>query len=190
MTTAQQIITRAFNELMYFAEGEPITAGAMSDGLDQLNGMIAAFHTMGLSVYYPPGVVWRGDWIVSRTFAAGDGVVVSGGNTYTSILAHTSTLDDQPGKSINSGTYWTLFAETAMGLNSTFFFPAQHERGIVAMLAVEMAPMFNTQPSPFTVQKAKQGEQALYGQYFNIPGSTFDRALSNMPSQVLPGITS
>jgi hypothetical protein len=190
MTTARQIVTRAFNELMFYAEGDTITDIAMRDGIDQLNGLISSFHTMGLTVYYPPNSTWQGEWVSGRAYSVGNGVVVSGGNTYSCKVDHTGTGDDQPGKSINWGTYWTLYAETEMGPDSTFFFPAHHVRGIVAMLAVEMGPAFNVNPSPLTIMKAKQGEQALYGQYFNIPEAQFDRALSRMPSQVLPGITS
>ena len=185
MTTAQQIVTRAFNELMYFAEGEPVTAQALNDGLDHLNGLLSSFHTIGLSINYPPGVNWRGEWAGNILYAANDGVSL-GGNTYTCILTNTSTDNDKPGKSINSGTYWTLYAETPMGLTSTFFLPAQHERGVVSMLALEIAPSFNVQPSPFTVAKAKQGEQALYGQYFNIPLAPSDAAITKMPSQIWP----
>ena len=185
MTTARQIVTRAFGELMFLDENETNTASQMADGLEALNSLIASWHTCGLSIYYPPGVTWQGEWRSGKVYASGNGVSVEG-NTYTCGLAHTSSDDDKPGMSINSGTYWTLYAETSMGFDSTLFFPKQFERGIVAMLAVEIAPMFNMQPNPYTVAKAKEGMQAIYGQYFNVPLASSDPALTRMPSQIWP----
>lgn len=185
MTTARQIVTRAFGELMFLDENETNSDAQMSDGLEALNSMIASWHTDGLSIYYPPGVTWQGEWLSGKVYAALDGVSVNG-NTYTCGTAHTSSDDDKPGKSINSGTYWTLYAETSMTFDSTFFFPKQFERGIVAMLAVEMAPMFSIQPSPLTLKKSTDGMSALYGQYFNVPLASSDPALTRMPSQIWP----
>lgn len=185
MTTARQIITRAFNEMMYYAEGEAPSAAAMADGLDLLNSMIASWHTVGMTIYYPPGTVWKDTWRTEKTYAVNDAVTLSG-NVYVCILAHTSTPDDQPYQSVNGPTYWTLYAETPMTLDSTFFFPAHHERGIIALLAIELCPAFNMQPSALTVRKAMAGEQALYGQYFIVPLASADPGITRMPSQIWP----
>lgn len=185
MTTARTIVTRAMKELMYLAEGESPTAEAIADGLVALNGMIASWHNNGLLIYYPPGTNWRGEWVSGRLYAANDGVCRNG-CTYSCTTAHTSTDDDKPGQSVNSGTYWTLYAETPMTLSSTLFFDASFERGIVAMLAVEMAPMFSVPVNPLTVMKAKDGLNAIYGRYFLVPLASSDPALTRMPSQIWP----
>jgi len=185
MTTARTIVTRALKEMAYFAEGESPSAEAINDGLDALNGLIASWHNNGLLIYYPPGTNWRGEWVSGRLYAANDGVSRNG-CTYSCSTDHTSTDDDKPGQSVNSGTYWTLYAETAMTLNSTLFFDASFERGIVSMLAMDLSSLFNVTPSPMTVVKAKDGLNAIYGRYFNVPLASSDPALTRMPSQIWP----
>jgi len=185
MTTARTIITRAMKEMAYFGEGESPSPEAINDGLDALNGLIASWHNTGLLVYYPPGSNWRGEWVSGRLYAVGDGVSRNG-CTYTCSTAHTSTDDDKPGQSANFGTYWTLYAETAMTLSSTLFFDASFERGIVAMLAMDLSALFNVDPSPMTVVKARDGLNAIYGRYFIVPLAASDPALTRMPSQIWP----
>lgn len=185
MTTARQIIRRAVKELMYLAEGEDPSAETVSDGLDMLNGMIASWHHQGLMIFYPPGKTWVGDWKNNTTYAVND-AVSRNGNTYYCTTAHVSSINDEPGPSANWGTYWTLYAETPMTLDSTLAFDASHERGIVALLAVEMSPSFNLTPSPLTMRKADEGMTALYGAFYRVPLAQIDPGITRMPSQIWP----
>lgn len=185
MTTARQICTRALNELVFFAEGESPSAGSIATALEQLNGLISSWHNQGLLVYYPPATVWKGEWVAGRVFAANDSVFRNG-NTYTCLVDHTSSDDDAPGQSPNTATYWTLYAETDMTLDSVLFFAKSHERGIIAMLAVEMAPSFAVQASTATMRKAADGWQSLCSQYFIVPLAASDPSITRMPSQIWP----
>lgn len=185
MTTARQIITRAFKELQYFPEGENPSAEAMADGLDQLNSLLASWHNSGLLIFYPPGKRWVGDWKKNTSYAVDD-AVNRNGNTYYCTAAVVSSINDEPGTSANWATYWTLYAETPMTLNSTFPLPTAHERGVVSLLAIEVAPLFNINPSAVTVMKAKDGMNAIYGQYFRVPEASVDPGITRMPSQIWP----
>jgi hypothetical protein len=185
MTTARQIVTRALKELMYMQEGESPSAEAISDGLDALNGMLASWHNDGLLIFYPPGKNWLGDWRANYVYAVDDAVAVGGG-TYTCTVGHTSTANDLPGASPNYASYWTLYAETPMTLDSTFPLGAHHERGVIALLAIDIAPMFNVQPDPLTFLKSKDGMAGIYGQYFHVPNASVDAGITRMPSQIWP----
>jgi hypothetical protein len=181
MTTARQIVTRALRELMYMQEGESPSAQSITDGLDALNGLLASFHNQGMLIFYPPGKTWIGDWSQATDYAIDD-AVSRNGSTYYCTLAHTSSVDDQPGSSANWATYWTLYAETPMTLSSTFPLDVSQERGVIALLAVELAPMFGVEPSPLTFAKSKDGMNALYGQFFRVPEVAADSGLTRMTS--------
>jgi len=185
MTTARQICTRALKELVYFAEGETPSAESISDCLDALNGMMASWHNNGLLVFYPPGKNWLGDWKQNYTYAVDDAVSRSG-RTYYCTTAHTSAANDRPGESSLWSSYWTLYAETPMTLETTFPLNPEHERGVVALLCVDIAPLFNKQPSPITLMKARDGMNAIYGQFFNVPNASVDSGITRMPSQIWP----
>jgi len=185
MTTARQIITRAFKELQYFAEGEDPSAAAMADGLDALNSLIASWHNCGLLIAYPPGKTWVGDWAKNTSYAV-DQATARNGCTYYCTVAHTSSDNDRPGASPNWSGYWVLFAETPMSLASTFWLDASHDRGVVALLAVEMAPNFNVEPRMLTLQKAREGLNAIHSQYFRVPNAQVDSGLVRMPSSIWP----
>lgn len=185
MTTTREIITRSFKLLQYYAEGENPSAEAMSDGLAGLNSMMASWHNQGLLVFYPPSARWIGEWRKNYVYAVGDGVNRNGA-TYECSAAHTSSANDMPGSSPDWSDYWTLYAETPLTLASTFPLDASHERGVQALLAVEMAPMFNVDPSALLIARAKDGMNAIYGQYFKVPEASSDPGITRMPSQIWP----
>ncbi len=185
MTTARQIVTRALKELVYFAEGESPSAEASADTLEALNAMLASWHNNGLLVFYPPGRNWLGEWKTSYTYAVDDAVSRSG-RTYYCSAAHTSSANDRPGESPHYENYWTLYAESPMTLASTFPLGAEHERGVVALLCLDIAPLFNKQPSPITVSKARDGMTAIYAQYYTVPNASVDAGITRMPSQIWP----
>lgn len=185
MTTARQLIVRALGELQYFPEGESPSAGAVSDGLDALNALIASWHTESIIIAYPPATNWRGEWAERTVYAVNDSVSRSG-NTYTCSTAHTASITDKPGVSQNGDTYWTLYAETPLTLSSSLPFPAPFERGVTSMLAVELGPMFGVDPSPLTLKKASDGKTALIAAYMQIQPVRVDNGLIRMPSQIWP----
>lgn len=183
--TARTLITRSLSELMFFAEGDTPSAAAMADGLVGLNGLIASWHNEGMLVMYPPSTLWRGQWTTSMIVAVNDSVARSGA-TYTCFKAHSSTLDDKPGASPNWATYWTLYAETPLTLDSNLPFGPEHERGIMALLALEISPYFNIDPTPSTQNKASMGKTALLAQFLPIQPVRPDTGLVRLPSSVWP----
>lgn len=185
MTTAREIITRAFSLLQYYGEGESPSAQAMADGLAALNSLVASWHNDGLLVLYPPGKTWKGDWKKNYAYAVDDAVAVSG-NTYYCTTAHSSTANDEPGRSPDYASYWTLYAESPMTLASTFPLGVAHDRGVQAILCMDLAPLFNVQVSQRVAEMAREGMAGIYGQYFKVPEASSDPGITRMPSQIWP----
>ena len=185
MTTVRQIITRALGELLYLAEGETPTAGQASDSLDALNSLIASWRNEGMMIAFPTGTNWRGEWDERLSYAVNDSVSRNG-SLYVCSTAHESVQSNRPGVSINGGTYWTAFNDTLLTLDATFPLPAQFERGVVSLLAVELGPTFGKDPSPFTQRKASDGKTALLAAYMPIAPVGVDVGLTRLPSNVWP----
>jgi len=61
--------------------------------------------------------------------------------------------------------------------------PPRHKKGIIAMLAVEMAPTFNKTPSDLLLAEASEGWSALQAEYFKVPRLRHDAALTSFASQ-------
>lgn len=189
MTTARDICTRALKELMFMAEGESPSSEAISDTLFALNGMLARFRTQGMVIpallTFPTGVTWRGDWVTNTGYAVNDAVLRSG-SVYKCATAHTSSEYDKPGVSPNGATYWTSYPLTDLQLEDTWSLGSEFNLGIVAMLAVEVAPAFSVQASTKTEQKASAGLTALMAAYLPIRPVGVDYGLTRMPSQIWP----
>lgn len=188
MSTTRDVITRAFGELMFMAEGETPSAAAMSDALDALNDLLASWRTLGMVVVSVPGFPtgnWRGDWQTNTSYAVSDAVMRSG-STYVCSTVHTSSLYDKPGVSPNWASYWTATAATTLALDDTFPVSAEFHRGIIAILAVEMAPKFNIDPKPLTMRKASEGLTALMAAFLPINPVRVDNGIIRMPSQIWP----
>jgi hypothetical protein len=68
-------------------------------------------------------------------------------------------------------------------------FPAQHEEGITAMLALKIAPSYGEAAVvPQTLAKdARDGWERLLAQYVFAPNASFDSAIRNLASQRLTG---
>lgn len=60
--------------------------------------------------------------------------------------------------------------------------PAQHEEGVVAMLAVRLADDFGATPTAVVVRDADNGWHRLQSAYLSAPTARFDKALKLMPS--------
>jgi hypothetical protein len=63
--------------------------------------------------------------------------------------------------------------------------PSKHEEGVVAMLAVRLAPDYGRMPSPLVMEAANEGLYRLESDYISAPLATFDSALRDMPSRGL-----
>lgn len=185
MTTARDIATRALKLLQYYAEGETPTPAAIADSLQAFNSLVASWHNDGLLIFYPPNTNWLGEWKKNYVYAVDDSVYRNGAS-YTCSVAHTSSANDLPGSSANWADYWTLYAETPMTLASTIPFDASHERGLVALVAQDLAPQFGVEISRRVAEMAREGLTAIYGQYFRIPEAASDPGITRMPSQIWP----
>jgi hypothetical protein len=60
--------------------------------------------------------------------------------------------------------------------------PAKYEEGVVAMLAVRLAPDYGKEPSALVFADAAKGMTRLEAGYISAPLATFDCALRGMPS--------
>lgn len=61
--------------------------------------------------------------------------------------------------------------------------PSRHEEGIVALLAVRLAPDYGKVPPAQVLSDAEKGWDSLLAEYIRPPDAQFDTALLNMPSQ-------
>jgi hypothetical protein len=66
---------------------------------------------------------------------------------------------------------------------------AGHEEGVVALLAVRLAPDYGRMPSPLVLKAAEEGMYRLEADYISAPLAQFDTALIDMPSRGLMTIT-
>jgi hypothetical protein len=68
--------------------------------------------------------------------------------------------------------------------------PSKHEEGVVAMLAVRLAPDYGRMPSPLVTEAANEGMYRLEADYISAPLARFDTALVDMPSRGMMVIAS
>jgi hypothetical protein len=61
--------------------------------------------------------------------------------------------------------------------------PAKHEEGVVALLAVRLAPDYGKEASALVYADASKGMDRLYADYISAPIATFDQAIVNTPSR-------
>jgi hypothetical protein len=74
-------------------------------------------------------------------------------------------------------------AHVDMALTDEFTIPAEHHKGLVALLAVEIAPMFQVAPSAVLVALAEGAKRALQAAYFQPTELKVDKGLQRMPSR-------
>jgi hypothetical protein len=68
--------------------------------------------------------------------------------------------------------------------------PSKHEEGVVAMLAVRLAPDYGREPSPLVYEAATEGMYRLEADYISAPLAQFDSALIDMPSRGMMTVAS
>jgi hypothetical protein len=64
--------------------------------------------------------------------------------------------------------------------------PAKHEQGVVALLAVRLAPDYGAEASRQVQMDARDGWLSLQADYISAPLAVFDLGLTAMPSKVEP----
>lgn len=75
------------------------------------------------------------------------------------------------------------WANKGVRLQSDVPLPARHKDGIIALLAVRLAPEFGKTPSQLLLADAEAGWEGLQADYIRAPRSRFDGALTSFPSQ-------
>lgn len=70
-----------------------------------------------------------------------------------------------------------------VNISSDVPLPAKHEEGVVALLALRLAPDYGATPGASVLLDAKRGWSRLQADYLSAPMARFDRALTRMPSQ-------
>lgn len=63
---------------------------------------------------------------------------------------------------------------------------AEHEEGVIALLAKRVAPAFNIMASQETQARALDGWQRILATYVVTPDASFDKALTRLPSRRWP----
>ena len=65
--------------------------------------------------------------------------------------------------------------------------PDKHTPGLIAMLAIRLAPDYGVQPPQALSKEANNGFKAILSNYIFAPQADFDPAIKNLPSQRLLG---
>jgi hypothetical protein len=68
--------------------------------------------------------------------------------------------------------------------------PSKHEEGVIALLAVRLAPDYGREPAALVYEAANEGMYRLEADYISAPLAQFDTALIDMPSRGLMTLTS
>jgi len=175
MATAQQIVTSAFRALQAIDINEQPSPNEAQVGLDLLNTMIAAWALKNLNVVDQTltgtTALSAPDVTDIETALLAVGMNVAG----TGIAAATriKTIDHRSGAIVLTAN------ATASGTVSLAFtvlpFEAKHEQGVIALLALQLAPVLGIDKIPGMVgRNADQGWSGIKGVFFRVPGAVFD----------------
>lgn len=63
---------------------------------------------------------------------------------------------------------------------------ASHIKALKYLLAVDLAPEYGVQPSPFVISQAEGGYRALQAAFTIVPDATFDTGLASIGRRVIP----
>lgn len=185
MTKVRDIVTEALRELRIVgAASDPAPEDAVLT-LNAYNRMVASWAQNGVIIGYPVVTQWRREWESLKGYAVGDGVN-DGGKSFVCKLDHTSSVDDEPGRSINSDTYWTPYAYVTLALGDTFPLIVDFEEGVIAMLARTIAGRFGKEVSPDLAKRARAGWLNITSNFLRTPDAQFDPALVRLPSRRWP----
>lgn len=210
MTTTRDIVSRALMRIRIVAPGEPVSADYAQVALDHLNAMLASLVADGVVItnapfaladtfafFVPPvtlsgetvdAITYLGDWNAS-TNSPSLATVPDRGSVYRVAVAGSTALPTYPStETLSSWTVGDYVVSTGVafykGDTSTRF-----ERGIIDMLATEIAPSFGREPLPQIVDGAEAGRRSLYGVFLRSQVPVFDRSLVLTPSRRFVGVS-
>lgn len=199
MATARDICTRALKRLGIVAVGESMTAAEAADALADLNDMIASWQTLGVNTlasaftlndtvvfFVPPRILdtetdrtstsdvlsYQGAWNASTNTPSLATATGTKGHVYKVSDAGSTVLDDLTSQAVDdyivfNGTEWLK------GQSS-----AKHIQGIIAMLAVRVAPDYGVAVPDVVARDAELGWRAILADYVRPPAATFDAMLT------------
>lgn len=187
MASARYIITQALRRIRVVGIIDTPAAEEMAHSLNALNDLLAAYEADGLTT---ARVVIRGN-------------VTNGSTTVTDLDNATNlfTTDDLVAgmevfgagvagqvRSITSkGEIELTEAATASGTGVDLTFSAipmddSFTEAVTSILAVRLAEDYGASIGPILARDAKRGQAQIDGAFFKVPKSTFDAALTSMPS--------
>lgn len=187
MSTANEIVTDAFRNLTLIDINETAPSPAeMTAGLRKLSQMIDAWVGVGLSIADVTGqtaTIVSGSAQLSNiasTAKMARGMNIAG--TGIPPGARILTVDEATKVTLDSTS---TASGTAVALTITALpFEQKHERGVAALLAIDIAAMMGEDSIPAAVvAAAKSGWTALQAQFMPVPTATFDAMLTRTTSQ-------
>jgi hypothetical protein len=190
MTTPRTIITDAMLDLGIYASDETPTAEDAAFALRVFNRMISEWTGQGMRLVFPSGVTtWRGDWASGISYAANDGVTVSG-RSYKCLVAHTSTDDDKPVVGLNQATYWTQSLPGTLTLDDSITpFDASDDQALISCLTERLAAPFGVPLTDMQIRRASSALAHLSARFMPVEEPIFDPALTRTPSRHWPYTT-
>ena len=175
MATAQVIVTFAYRALQAIDINEQPSPNEMQVSLDTLNTMIAAWAAKNLSVTdqtldgttgldSPDVTSIETDLLAKGMNVSGSGIPAS---TRIKAIDHRSSSITLTANATASATVSLFF--------TVLPFEAKFEQGVIALLALQLAPQIGIDNIPAMVgRNADQGWSALKGNFFHIPVSRSD----------------
>lgn len=176
-------------------------------GVDILNDMVKSWETNGVyglsqgfvlddtfALFVPPEpldsetsqtttmdyLVYKGAWDAlanSPVLASGSG---TRGDVYKVTVAGSTVLDDVSSWSLND---WLVFNGTEWLKGKPI---DRHIQAVVALLAVELAGDFGLGVTPAVAKAANDGWDSILADYLKSVASTFDPAITRLPSRRWP----
>jgi hypothetical protein len=202
MTTARDICTAAFNELLVTGVGETPTASDASDLLNALNRMIYAWPLDGVEplhqgfalndtfvFWVPPAaltgevtdvVSYQGTWNASTNTPSVTTTTIATGSVFKVATAGTTQLGSVLSWAVNEFAVYTG-STWLKGESSRPF-----EQAVISMLAVQGSSIFSVKPGDATVMNAQNGFRQLQSKFIKPFAASFDPALTRTPSRRWP----
>ena len=78
------------------------------------------------------------------------------------------------------------WAARGVNVDAAIPLPAKHERGIVALLAMNLSDDYRQTPGPSVQRDAEDGWRALEAAYITAPDATFDKTLVRTQGRLWP----
>ncbi len=202
MTTARDIVGRMLTRLRITAPGEAVPAHMAAQALTSLNAMLADWRNSGVYMpnasfvlsdefwFFVPSKAtdaetiadldYKGTWNAATDVPSLAATTGTRGDAYRVSVAGSTTLS-------STLTPWTVgqtFVSTGKvwmrGDDSSRF-----DQAVVDLLAVQAAPDFGREPSPFILRGADSGWTSILSSFLRSPDARYDTALIFMPSRNL-----